>query len=261
MSVAILVIDAPPTYNAIIDFVDEQLAWGLFLGTSAFLFYLAVEPFVRRRWPEILISWSRLVMGDLRDPMIGRDILIGAVFGVVVFLTKFALAYIQFRFDPRAFVLLITNTETDHLMGTASALSDILDKLRVGLIETFGLLFLVLVTTLIFRKRLLGITATFLIFVAPVLLLVPEGFWAVKAYWMLWDGLVLFLLVRFGVVSLISFFLLDFFLFDTAFTLDSSSFYFPSTVLMSATVLALAGYAYYVSLAGNKIFGDSLFGE
>ena len=200
-------------------------------------------------------------MGDFRDPMIGRDILIGAVFGVVVFLTKFALTYIQFRFDPRAFVLLITNTETDHLMGTASALSDILDKLRVGLIETFGLLFLVLVTTLIFRKRLLGVAATFLIFVAPVLLLVPEGFWAAKSYWILWDGLVLFLLVRFGVVSLISFFLLDFFLFDTAFTLDSSSFYFPSTVLMSATALALAGYAYYVSLAGNKIFGDSLFGE
>src|SRR5437870_3095440 len=39
---------------------------------------ITVEPFVRRRWPQMLISWTRLLSGRFNDPMVGRDILIGA---------------------------------------------------------------------------------------------------------------------------------------------------------------------------------------
>jgi len=46
---------------------------------------------------------------------------------------------------------------------------------------------------------------------------------------------------------------------ERAITLDPSSFYFPSTVLMAATAFALAAYAYYISLAGKKVFGDGKF--
>ena len=41
------------------------------------LFYLAIEPYVRRWWPHRIISWSRLLAGDFRDPLIGRALLIG----------------------------------------------------------------------------------------------------------------------------------------------------------------------------------------
>lgn len=47
------------------------------LGAMIWLTYIAAEPFVRRRWPEMLISWSRLIAGRWHDPMIGRDVLIG----------------------------------------------------------------------------------------------------------------------------------------------------------------------------------------
>ena len=43
------------------------------------LLYCALEPFVRRWWSEYLISWNRLLVGDFRDPMVGRDVLIGGV--------------------------------------------------------------------------------------------------------------------------------------------------------------------------------------
>ena len=46
------------------------------------MFYLAVEPFVRRRWPDALVSWTRVLAGQFRDPIVGRDILIGALLGV-----------------------------------------------------------------------------------------------------------------------------------------------------------------------------------
>jgi hypothetical protein len=39
----------------------------------------ALEPYLRRRWPERIISWNRLLAGEFRDPLVGRDILIGSL--------------------------------------------------------------------------------------------------------------------------------------------------------------------------------------
>lgn len=50
-------------------------------STLVWLFYTALEPFVRRFWPHTLISWSRLVKVRLRDPVVGRDVLVGSVVG------------------------------------------------------------------------------------------------------------------------------------------------------------------------------------
>jgi serine/threonine-protein kinase len=45
--------------------------------------YIALEPWVRKVWPQILISWSRFTTRGLRDPLVGRDLLAGAAFGCV----------------------------------------------------------------------------------------------------------------------------------------------------------------------------------
>ena len=51
------------------------------MGLGFWILYLALEPFARRRWPEMLISWARVISGRWRDPLVGRDVLIGAVVG------------------------------------------------------------------------------------------------------------------------------------------------------------------------------------
>jgi hypothetical protein len=43
------------------------------------LFYLAVEPYARRNWPDSLISWNRLLAGKLRDPLVASHGLAGFV--------------------------------------------------------------------------------------------------------------------------------------------------------------------------------------
>jgi serine/threonine-protein kinase len=48
------------------------------------LIYLALEPFARKRWPVTLVSWGRLLSGNLRDPLIGRDLLIGVLAAVIM---------------------------------------------------------------------------------------------------------------------------------------------------------------------------------
>ena len=48
------------------------------------LIYLALEPYVRRFWPDGILGWTRLMSGYVRDPRVGRDVLIGCVFGACV---------------------------------------------------------------------------------------------------------------------------------------------------------------------------------
>lgn len=55
----------------------------LFLGAVMYLIYLGLEPFVRRSSPAVLIGWSRALAGRFRDPLVGRDVLLGAAIGAV----------------------------------------------------------------------------------------------------------------------------------------------------------------------------------
>jgi serine/threonine-protein kinase len=60
------------------------LGVGLFVGGVMYLVYLAIEPFVRRSWPTMLVGWSRALSGRLPDPVIGRDLLTGVVAGLLL---------------------------------------------------------------------------------------------------------------------------------------------------------------------------------
>jgi serine/threonine-protein kinase len=70
---------------------------GLFIPIVSLLwvFYIAVEPFARRRWPAILVSWNRVLTGDFRDPLVGRDLVIGVAAGVAVIVIVHATAAAQ----------------------------------------------------------------------------------------------------------------------------------------------------------------------
>ena len=59
--------------------ISTALLWG---GT-VWVLYLAIEPYVRRYWPQAIISWTRVLAGRWRDPLVGRDVLYGAVLGIL----------------------------------------------------------------------------------------------------------------------------------------------------------------------------------
>jgi hypothetical protein len=44
--------------------------------------YLALEPYVRKFWPDMLLGWSRLLSGRVRDARVGREMLAGVACGV-----------------------------------------------------------------------------------------------------------------------------------------------------------------------------------
>src|SRR6185295_7858161 len=55
------------------------------LGVVLWIIYAALEPYARRFWPDMLLGWSRLLAGRVRDSRVGRDALLGVAFGVLWF--------------------------------------------------------------------------------------------------------------------------------------------------------------------------------
>ena len=39
---------------------------------------------MRRRWPHVLISWTRYTVKGIRDPLVGRGLLFGAAFACLL---------------------------------------------------------------------------------------------------------------------------------------------------------------------------------
>ena len=57
------------------------VAFGGYLLAAGAIWYVAFEPFVRRRWAWRLTAWNRLLAGRWADPLVGRDLLIGITCG------------------------------------------------------------------------------------------------------------------------------------------------------------------------------------
>jgi predicted Ser/Thr protein kinase len=64
-----------------VGFITQNLAFGLAMSSVFWLLYMALEPAVRARWPHSMITWNRLLAGQLGDPRLGSHILVGAVIG------------------------------------------------------------------------------------------------------------------------------------------------------------------------------------
>jgi serine/threonine-protein kinase len=60
------------------------LSAATFPAVLMWLFYIACEPYVRRRLPRLLVGWARLLDGRVGDPRVGRDVLLGLVAGMAL---------------------------------------------------------------------------------------------------------------------------------------------------------------------------------
>jgi serine/threonine-protein kinase len=112
------------------------------------LLYIALEPFVRRRWPHRIISWSRLLRGDFRDPLVGRHILIGSACGALIValtpLTPAVMRWLGITFDLMANPVPRCSGHTSlPLFGTVDA----------GLFVPFMMFFLLLLFVTIVRNE------------------------------------------------------------------------------------------------------------
>jgi len=77
----ILIAAHPPALGEIYLLVMAVSSAAFFSGVIGLL-YLAIEPYVRRNWPDALISFTRFTSGRFRDPLVASHILAGLAVGM-----------------------------------------------------------------------------------------------------------------------------------------------------------------------------------
>ncbi len=80
------------------------LSWALAMAVLAYLCYVAIDPTVRRFYPEKLISLQTVLTGGRRDSLLGRDILVGLGIAVAMnlYMAGFGLGWDRSGLTPRA---------------------------------------------------------------------------------------------------------------------------------------------------------------
>jgi serine/threonine-protein kinase len=126
---------------ALITAAGAALLW----GAVGWMYYIAIEPLIRRRWPQAIVSWSRLLSGGWRDPLVGREVLIGTLLGVgwVVLVQTLYLTLLKpDGVAPRGIDL-------DALLGTRQTLGAMLGTLNGALVVTLVIALLCILPKLI----------------------------------------------------------------------------------------------------------------
>jgi serine/threonine-protein kinase len=224
------------------------LSTGLFISGSTWMLYLALEPWVRRRWPQALISWSRLLSGQWRDPLVGRDILFGVMLGVLWILI-FQLRYIAMMRMGAAPGI----GETDYLAGGREALGAWLMQVPSSIIGTLQFFFLLLGLKVLLRKDWLAAIAFIAIFV--LLQGLSSQYPAVEVPALILVYAVAVVIVyRFGLVPLACAIFTINMMANLPITADFSAWYMPTSALAVLSVVALAGWGFYHSLGGEPIW-------
>ncbi|HET9479159.1 MAG TPA: hypothetical protein VFO72_07445, partial [Pyrinomonadaceae bacterium] len=228
--------------------VQQILFWAFFF----WVVYLAFEPFVRRRWPGRIISWNRVLAGGFRDPLVGRDILVGALFGLGIVMCNFYLAQLVPQWLGRPPGIPWWDFPATQLLGIRSFAFGFPQQIFAAIFQSFVLLFFLLLLYIVLRGERVAAIALWLI-AAAALSLTQEAAAAVP-FACLAAALAVWLLYRYGLLALI---VAEFFLHLMIFypvTSDFSAWYAGDFVLALIISLALVGFGFYTSLAGEPLF-------
>jgi len=179
---------------AVVGFSDVLLQ-AVFFGTI----YLALEPFIRRRHPEMLISWTRLLTGRLKDPQVASHALIGTAAGALF--TVLGSRPLQAPFGvppdiPTAFMI-------DAVLSTPDAIVPLLARIQQGVGIGLATLLLLVGLEQIVRKLWLAAALTMMAIIAREALSGQAPWLFVFVLYSLLFAPPMLALLRYGVVAFV----------------------------------------------------------
>ncbi len=227
--------------------LGDSLPAGLLVGVM----YLALEPYFRRRYPELLVSWTRLLSGKVRDPLVGRDHLWGVLAGLFVCLV-FSVENVPpalFKASGQTPVPVDPMT----LAGLGGLVAHVLFSVADGLVQLFFVVASLFLGRLVLRKAPLAAAVTWLvIFMSfsgrenPLFEMSGGAVCATVLVVLLFRSGLLGLAVGLGVYQLLG---------PAPLTPDLSRWFAGYGLFCLAVVLAIAVYGFWASRGGVVFSG------
>jgi len=220
----------------------------LFVAGLTWMLYLALEPWVRRRWPQTIISWSRLLSGQLRDPLVNRDILFGVMLGAAWILIFQLRSIPVMRMGGVPFI-----GNADYLVGARTALGAWFRQFPSSILGTLQFFFLLLGLKFVLRKDWLAAIAFVAVFAVPRGLLDSHPRIELPTLTLVYSIAVLIVL-RFGLIPLaVAIFTADMAA-NLPLSADLSAWFMTNSLCALASVVVLAVWGFYHSLGGQPIW-------
>ena len=220
-----------------------ELATATFFATLVWTVYLALEPFVRRYWPQTLISSTRILSGRVRDGAVGRDVMVGCAVA----------CFWRIMFDLHQLFGPPNQTPNmpseDLILSVRGAVREVLENVPHAVRDTLVFFFAIFLLRILLRKEWLGGLAFTLLFVGVA---ISSGasrtdlFFTAIVY-----GSFAFITVRFGLLALASLILMDGTLGDMPATFDTAVWYYPYFVTMLLSTSAVVLWAFKQSTAAR----------
>lgn len=227
----------------------EALAIAILFGGGTAVLYLALEPFVRRRWPHVLVTWARVWSSDWRDSRVARDVLVGIAAGIAVRLLMpveaMAPEWVEHRSAVRTVVDMANLIDLRAFMAKTAT-----DLLVAGLIMPLAILFMFFVMRMWLRRDFLAIAVTTLVFVTPAF----SRSWSVGAVQFLEILIGLIVLSRVGLIGCVTALLVIQLTVDFPLVLAADTWWAIYGYVVAAVIVATAFVAFKISLSGRRLF-------
>lgn len=243
---------SPPVDMRLVGTAHGAVAIALFAGAFVWVFYMAIEPFVRRQWPRAMIGWSRLMAGEWRDPQVGREVFLGALTAVVTkLLVEFA--RIAESWTGREPPLL----EQFSFRALSSA-----RELTAGLLQlvpyTMIISLLWVVLLLLLRRLVRTDLAAILVLSAVTWGLTPNVGWVVGAAFLVSSIVALLFTIRYGgFLALVANIVVGQATLALPFVPGTPGFVGSYSWIVVGATTAMAMFGLYTALAGQSIFGSA----
>jgi serine/threonine-protein kinase len=236
-----------------LDLLMLAASTGLYMSAFTWVLYIALEPYVRSKWPQTIVSWTRLLAGNLRDPLVGRDLLFGIALGLVWVFVYFLGYFFDIRMGERPLL-----PQADFLEGARAVLSVWLGNVVAAIVAVVMFFFLLVLLRVLVRNRWLAAALFVLLFATPKMLVshhpLIDG-----PVWLAIYGISAFAVVRFGLIVLASAVFTANVLLNLPYTLDFSAWYATGTICVVLSFVALALWGFYTALAGQRLLKQEFF--
>jgi Protein kinase domain len=232
-----------------VEMFTAGLGDGLYLSLFVFVLYLAMEPFVRRRWPWRIVAWNRLLAGRWRDPLVGRDVLVGAAAGALVallFQLSILIPYSLGRLPDDPISIYSNQPTAGPVYGLAVIFA-------AAVLPTLAGFFMIFVYFLIIRREWLAAAAYALTFMIPVCMAPTENRDVLVLTVVLYSALLVFLYLRFGLLSVAAMSIAGDLVSSTPVTFDFSAWYSGGSLVYLAVLVGLVVYGFIVASGGQAL--------
>jgi serine/threonine-protein kinase len=221
------------------------------LGAILMIIYLAVEPYVRRRMPELLIGWARVLEGRFRDPRVGRDALVGILLGAIMALGLHVVNGLPTWFSFPGQTTL--GPSSDALVGGRLLAKFLLGSVTNGVAPGLFIFSIFCLLRILVRKQVIAIIVFGLLM---FLINIGGESPTLELPYALLTAIVLATSVsRFGLLTIVFLFWSVNLFANVPLPPVPGAPYFTTSLLVIALILALLLYAFRISLGTRPLFG------